>query len=975
VGRQGGEASTPSVDVTADRAPDMPFGPRPDEAGDERAVDEQPPRPPVRYTLVDVDTQKPVADAHLTVGERELVSDAKGVVDIPMRFFGSAPVTILHPRYIRHRGTLSDAGGEIALRAKSAATYAEIVATGGAQTVRVGPVTIAIPEGALAAGMRLDVGLLDPRTIPSAEYDLEPGEPVPLAIGQLVVDVVGHDGRRFAHVVTPGKPLHVSWKMKPRDLLELAMLDPEVSFSAGNHVERLPAGSLRFDGKKSELSFDVRHFSDMTTSQHAGLVTDKNGNPTELHWWRVSEKKQDERRQPEPGYAPCAPEARSFSISTTDAETTNISGSYATSWKFGTKAEVGVSESVTAKVIGNGGKLTYGVTAAWTQEYTRTKTGGFAGQTANRISITRSRTCPGGVTCTGWLYVDFERSVIDIVHRWYLVSDLDKDPEWKKMEKALQDSMPVSAIAQNNLEYYNETTAAGHTKKLADILNNNPNATPGGPMAKVTHEETFHSDVRRFRGAYMISESGPPTCGPDGGGGEGGAPPSGSGVSPGTTPAPPALPPTFSPPAKPVPPCIVPHSRRPPPVVPEPKKDPLVRPPGTVAGDDTRTVEGATIEIKITAGETRVVSAGMEEVAFAVACCPDQEDKVGFQSEVMLSITAAQQGAHNSGVAFGGKVSAEGTGGVNILDIAEATLSVKVDMAFQAGLTLGWTNAVQQAFGRTVGVSKEITAKATRTDCVTKGIYAYLYETDYTFDVVVHGNVWNSSLSFPGTLRFYGTPIEGPPAWYRGHCVEEKHTGMSSATFDTPTPPPPPKTTELPASPKTTTPSTPAAPARPVEKPPHKLDAPDKPKQFAVGLGLGDAGEIGSGSQSLLAAQIDGAVRILPGGELWGVLAPGIYHASGANIFVLPAGVEGQLAIGGVAPNITLYARGTGGYAVTSSSAGGSTSAGLLQPELGARYRAGDVAYVGVTPASIPIFFGPTTTAAYRLMVSGGALF
>jgi hypothetical protein len=905
---------------------------------------------PSKFTLVDVDTGKPIAGALVTVADQDVESDSNGVVTVTLPFGIESHALVRHPGYITFKGPVTDQGGTLMLRARSASTFAEVVATGAAQVVRVGDVTLSIPAGSVAAGTRLEFGLLDRRNIPEVQYRLDPSQTAPIGIRQLAVDVPGRDDARFARVINPDKPIHASWRLSPDEFLQLASFDPEIVFSAGQYAETLPAESLRFDPKTYEVGFDITHFSDVTITQHAEISKGCDGEAVALHWWRVDHHKPTlEEGGPTPGVSQCAEKARPLTITASETDTLIAKGSFATNWKTSVKFDFGSTVGADAAALGNGGKVSVGGTWSWAYDYTRTHTGGFNMQSTRKVTVTRSKICPANTSCVGALYIVMDAEHLEVVHKWILLSDLQQDPDFNtqiigrfggtegygKPDKCLHltkkggldpSSVPIDADSFNIM-----------MKQLAKKLEGNPDyEIKNEKLKKQVHSESFTVDTRRFKDAYMTLKEVPPTCpAPGGGAGSGGevievTPPPRSEA------------------------CTVPHPPKRPRVVTPPGVDSLVKPEGTVVLDRTVEVESTSIHIVIKAGKTR--ASELQEVARAIACCPDEEDKVSFSSEVALGLGAAQQGGHNTGFTIGLKESAEATAGIDI-GVFTAKGSVKADAAQQAGITWAWINTLEQAFAVARGSSKEIVAKATATDCEAKGLYAYLYNADYAIQTVIKGSVWNSDLTLPATLQFYGTPLEGETTLFKNHCGDDhKHTTTETPPSETPAAPPP---------------------GTPDKTKDEHSSVPRPPGTFCAGLQVGSIGELGNEfGVGELALQVDGCVRFLSG-RLAAVVSPTWYHGQFSDTFAFPVGVEGTLPLGDTAPNVDLIARAQGGYVYSTSSVPGasSTSGGVLMPELGARYHVGDRAFFGATPLSLPVFFGPSTVVGYRVTVSGGTTF
>jgi hypothetical protein len=902
---------------------------------------------PTRFTIVDVDTGRPIPDAVMNVDGADVISDASGIVDVMLPFEVARSAIVRHPKYLPFKGPITEQPMTIALQARSAKTYATITATGAAQSVRVGNVTMTIPRGALPAGTHLELGLHDARTIPQPEYPTEPArEMVPIPIAQLSVDVIGHDGRRFAHVVTPGSPIRLKWKLDADTFLRYALLGPAATLSAGTSAEHLGVDALTLDANTYEVSFDVTHFSDVTLTQKFDITRGCNGEPVALHWWRVERKAPyGETRNPTPGVVGCAEHERPLSITASETETMNAQGSFATNWKVGAKADVGASAGLTGKIMGNGVDQSWGPTFGWVYDYTRTHTGGFSVQASRKITVTRSKMCPARTSCVGGLYIVMEDEEVNVLHKWVLFADLAKDPAFDtKPFIKINISGKQCGSTINSKDFFTAGAglgqmigavepkgatpldAAGFTKMATDLgkqLESDPNyQIPNQDLLRHVQSEAFSWSTRKFKGAYMAIKMVPPTCPP--GHGE-----------------PVEIPPITQ--AS----CLVPHARLPPAVVTPARQDSLVDKEGTVVFDKTVTVAETSLHVTITAGNTE--ASPLQEVAHATACCSDEEAKVTFASDVLATISGGQQGAHSTGIAIGAKGSAGYDIGLDI-GLAEAKFKGKFDAAFQTNLTQAWINMIQEGFGRGRGSSKDVTAKATKTDCASKGLFAYLYRTEYTIKTEIRGAVFDSDKTLTAVVQFYGTALEGQDTVFKNHC-DSGGTHVPSET------------------PPTDVPVPPADPKKPNDK---HVSVPVPTDHYCAAVGLGQLGGLGdSYGAGEVALYANGCLKITD--QLAAVVTPTWYHGPANETFTFAAGGEATMGLGEQAPHVSLFARLQAGYAHSTAFPGAmtGTNAAVIVPEAGARYIAGR-RFVGITPLSLPVFIGSQTSAYYQLSITAG---
>jgi len=206
--------------------------------------------------------------------------------------------------------------------------------------------------------------------------------------------------------------------------------------------------------------------------------------------------------------------------------------------------------------------------------------------------------------------------------------------------------------------------------------------------------------------------------------------------------------------------------------------DGLVDPPGPVGAPTIFSVNNTRVEMRLSAGPTYATPSKLQEVAWAVACCPDETATTRFSSSIQITMGGDGTSGRADLTWDGSNWKVEGTLGIDL-----PLLGTGVIIAHDGRWAKGTGSSVATTLGQIASIRRSSQAEAsvasTTRDCQSQGIYAFRRKTTYTLGITATAAGGQSqSVQLPIDVTFFSTPFLGPKQDFPGHCNQSFiHTG------------------------------------------------------------------------------------------------------------------------------------------------------------------------------------------------------
>lgn len=744
-----------------------------------------------RILLLDSQTEAPIAGATLDIAETgvRLTADDNGAVEVEVPWGESLRLSGRHPSYAATHQRFDQQGWAqypVYLRARSADTFAQVMASSEDQVVRLGRVTIDVPGGSLTAGTRLHISLADART--AQQPDAAPNEAaaLPLIAEQIRVDLPDLDPWAFHYVVDGNNPLRARIQLTDAEALAARLAGMAVYGSAGPNVDGTTA-TLDADGV---VSFPIVHFSDVSVTTFAQLSGGCDGQPYVLEYWRLEADPTKLVTELYDAQTRDCGDTRPVQLSGTVKLSTSAEAKTSGAEGLKTSSSAAVLAGVKAKVAlvaGGAGKALIGYTGTDSTNDRLTAGTSLKANSSQSLKVSRAVQCDPGYPCEAQLHVTLATRSLRYVRRvvslsailgpQVTVSGSCIGGEGQTRVVTVTPGLSPLQIADKGAcfaELINITGAFGDQQAIADRNNTGGRCTrqeldallvrlgsPGNIPGEAVYEEATQYTETVFQGAEVkiYRQRGKDACP----GFVGELPPeapSGMGATPRL-------------PADTVDEC----AERLPRTAPSAPADALVPRDGEFALNarpiSLGVIDGGQVTVTPRLFVDRTVTVGdYREVAFAAACCEQPTtSQVSFTSSLAVSVTGRESKRLARASVSGIQSKFEAEGGADIL-IAEATAVLSVDLKETNGLE----QVLSQTLGKTQLLSRQNSATATATSttgrCEAQGVYAFRRRTFLTLTVDITFRDRSVTRTYDVIADYWGAPQAGPLVRKDGHCSD-----------------------------------------------------------------------------------------------------------------------------------------------------------------------------------------------------------